>query len=69
MSKFDIDKAKQGFPVETKQGKEAKVLLYDRNNAKFPLVIIIENKEVCCYTIDGNFYHDKESDKDLKMKV
>ena len=69
MSKFDIDKAKQGLPVMTKENKEARILLLDRNNSKFPLVVIIENKDVCCYTINGKFYYDKESDKDLKMKI
>jgi hypothetical protein len=59
MKKFDIERAKEG--------KEVRILHFDRDNAKFPLVIIVENKHVFCYTIDGKFYHDKESDKDLKM--
>ncbi len=68
MRKFNIEKAKQGESVILKNGKEAKILLFDRDNAKFPLVVIVENKDVNCYTIDGQFYHDKESDKDLKLK-
>lgn len=68
MKKFNIEKAKQGNLVVTKSGKEAKILLFDRDNAKFPLVVIVENKDVACYTIDGKFYFDKESENDLKMK-
>jgi hypothetical protein len=67
MSKFNIEKAKQGVAVVTKSGKDVKILLFDRDNAKFPIVAIIENKEVVCYTIDGKFFFDKDSDKDLKI--
>ena len=67
MKKFDIKKAHQGDAVITKEGKPARILLFDRDNEKFPLVIIVENKHVYCYTIEGKFYHDKESDKDLMM--
>ncbi len=68
MSKFNIEKAKKGASVVTKSGKDVKILLFDRDNVKFPLVAIIENKEVVGYTIDGKFYSDKDSDKDLKFK-
>lgn len=68
MKKFDLTKAKRGNQVVTKSGKDAKILLFDRDNPAFPLVVIIENKQVYCYTNDGKFYQDKESDNDLKMK-
>lgn len=68
MKKFNIDKAKNGDAVITANKKEARILLFDRDNAKFPLVAIIENKDVHYYTIDGQFYFDKKSDNDLKMK-
>jgi hypothetical protein len=69
MSRFNIEKAKQGHLVSTKSGKNVKILLYDRSNIHFPIVAIIENKEVVCYTNEGKFYADeKESDKDLKLK-
>lgn len=68
MKKFDIEKAKHGNLVVTKSGRDAKILLFDRDNTHFPLVVILGNKDVACYTIDGKFYIDKESDKDLKMK-
>lgn len=68
MKKFNIQLAKKGHPVVTSKGKDAKILLFDRDNIKFPLVVIIENKEVACYTIDGKFFADKDSEKDLKLK-
>lgn len=68
MKRFDVDKARQGAEVITKNKKVAKILLFDRDNAKFPLVVIIENKDISFFTLEGKFYADKESEKDLKMK-
>jgi hypothetical protein len=64
---FDIEKAKQGAEIFTRKGKPVKVLLFDRNSKKFPIVAIIDNKEVICVTSEGKYYPDKESDKDLMI--
>ncbi len=68
MKKFNLKKARSGADVITKSGKEAKILLFDRNSRVFPLVVIIENKNVYYYTEEGKFYEDKPSDNDLRMK-
>lgn len=68
MKDFDILKAREGQEVVTKDNKDVKILLFDRSNAKFPLVAIIENKDVHYYTNEGRFYANKESEKDLKIK-
>lgn len=68
MSKFDIKKAKSGEAVVTKNGKPVKILVYDRDSKKFPLVVLLENKHVKYYTIDGKFYFDRNDELDLKMK-
>lgn len=68
MKKFSLKKAKEGAEVVTKEGKAAKILLFDRSSKDFPLVVIIENKMVYYYTNEGKFYKDKPSDKDLRMK-
>lgn len=67
MKKFDINKAKQGDDICTANGQQAKILLFDRCSIKFPLVVILNNKRVYYYTVDGKFYYDKESELDLKM--
>ena len=67
MRKFNINKARAGDDVCTKSGVPAKILLFDRDNDLFPLVVIINNKKVCYYTIDGKFYKDKDSDNDLRL--
>ena len=61
MKEFDLEKARSGAEVITKSGQEAKILLFNRSNKTFPLVVILENKNV--------FYKDKPSDNDLIMKL
>ncbi len=69
MKEFDLEKARSGAEVITKSGQEAKILLFDRSNKTFPLVVILENKNVYYYTEEGKFYKDKPSDNDLIMKL
>lgn len=69
MKEFDLEKASSGAEVITKSGKEAKILLFNRSNKTFPLVVILENKNVYYYTEEGKFYKDKPSDNDLIMKL
>lgn len=71
MKKFNVDAAKKGDPVVTRKGKEVKMLYFDRDNERFPLVAIIENKQVSCFTVEGKFFDDKDhkqSNNDLFMK-
>ena len=68
MKRFNIEKAKSGSELRTRSGRHAKILLFDRDSKNFPLVAIIDNKKVVCYTENGKFYVDKNSDYDLKMK-
>jgi len=68
MKKFDLTEAIAGKEVVTKDGKLVKILYHERDNDKFPIVAIIENKKVVLYTIDGKFYIDKDSKEDLFLK-
>jgi hypothetical protein len=68
MKRFHLEKARSGGEVCTKSGKQAKILLFDRDSKSFPLVVIINNRKVACYTAKGKFYADKNSDFDLAMK-
>ncbi len=62
MRKFNLKKAKEGELVVTKKGEDAKILLFDRDNKVFPLVAIINNKQVAYYTNEGKFYANKDSE-------
>lgn len=68
MRKFNLKDAKQGAELCTVDGHDAKVLLFDRSSKDFPLVVILDNKNVYYYTNDGQFYKDRTSEKDLRMK-
>lgn len=67
MTKFDLNQAKKGKKVTTKNGKEVKILHFTRGNDKFPIVAIIENKQVVCYTEEGKFFDNKDSKNDLYL--
>ena len=68
MKKFNLIKAKEGAEICTKNGLPAKILWFDRESNSFPLVVIINNKRVSCFTAEGKFFKDKDSDRDLKIK-
>jgi hypothetical protein len=67
MRKFNLKKAQNGSDVKTKSGVSAKILLFDRDSNVFPLVVILNNKKVYYYTVEGKFYNDKNSELDLVM--
>ncbi len=67
MKEFNLKLAKEGAKVCTKSGKPVRLLAFDRDSLSFPLVALIENRKVCCYTTAGKFYVDKNSDNDLEM--
>jgi hypothetical protein len=68
MKRFNLKKAQAGEAVATKSGKSAKILVFDRSSNDFPLVVIINNRKVACYTVKGKFYKDRKSDYDLVMQ-
>ena len=67
MRKFNLKLAQEGAAVCTKSKKNVRLLVFDRDNPAFPIVALIENKQVCCYTVDGKYYANKDSDNDLYM--
>lgn len=67
MKKFNLKLAREGAKTCTKSGKSVRILAFDRNSLRFPIVALIENKRLCCYTNKGKFYIDRDSDNDLRM--
>ena len=70
---FDIQKAREGKPVCTRDGRKARILCFDRKGYNmFPIVALIMNgdRESDIYTYRPNGTWDNsgnESDKDLMM--
>lgn len=72
MKPFDLEKAKSGKPVRTRDGKEARILCFDLKDEDYPIIVAIsigDREIVECYTIDGRRFNDSSatSDKDLMM--
>lgn len=66
---FDVEKAKAGAPVVTRDGRPARIICFDAKS-KFPIVALVmeNNKErVLSFSKKGRFYLDTEWKYDLFM--
>ena len=68
---FDLEAAKAGKPVCTRDGRKARIICFDLKNEEYPIVAAIGNdssETLLCYTINGEIVKDNyKSDKDLMM--
>lgn len=67
MKPFDIEKAKAGHPVCTRDGRKARIICFDRMGV-YPIVALIQKEEIeVChfYTKDGKCV--EETNYDLMM--
>ena len=71
---FDLEEARKGALVETKSGRKARIVCYDRKSrAEFPLLVLIETydgktEESFTYPNSGKFNDlDKAHDYDLVL--
>ena len=70
LKEFDLEAAKAGKPVYTRDGRKARIICFDRND-NMPIVALIEcvnHVEIlqCCHN-DGKVYHETVSKYDLMM--
>ena len=69
---FDLEKAKAGKPVCTRDGRKARIVCFDRESKQTPIVALVEyhNRHdgecVTSYSVNG-FYNDEPGDNDLMM--
>ena len=70
MKEFDINLAKAGKPVCTRDGRKARIICFDAKGT-FPIIALVDEKVeefAFSYTADGNFSAEKEiCDEDLMM--
>ena len=68
---FDLETAKAGKPVCTRDGRKARIICFDLKNEEYPIVAAIGNdssETLLCYTINGEIVKGNyKSDKDLMM--
>lgn len=71
MKPFDIELAKKGHPVCTRNGSKVRILCFDRKVAYYHIVALVENipgaEEVVVYPDTGRYEETCESDKDLML--
>lgn len=74
MKPFDLEKAKAGAPVCTREGFKARIVCFDVDNDKFPVVALIKdsinsNEYPVSLTKEGRFSDGEvDSSNDLLME-
>ena len=66
---FDLQKAKAGKPVCTRDGRKARIICFDRQHESNIVALIPEENEeyVCTYNSDGSFRKGTTHENDLMM--
>ena len=69
---FDLEAAKAGKPVCTRDGRKVRILCYDLKGAEYPIVALVEAHDylyesISTYDRNGRFDHDRENKNDLMM--
>lgn len=69
MSPFNLEEAKAGKPVCTRNGKPVRIIEFNMKDEKFPIVAIIggDKEEVGTFTLQGTYYISIENPRDLMM--
>ena len=67
MNYFDLEKAQQGHPLITRDGRDATYITY-AEGATAPVVVLV-GTTVMTYSLNGKFFKNYPSDLDLFMKV
>ena len=74
MKEFNLEQAKAGKPICTRDGKKARIICFDRKGTIYPIYALIENKDgkeyLMSYTLEGKYINDieyGESKSDLMM--
>lgn len=72
MKPFDLEKAKAGKPVCTRNGHKARIICFDKIDSCYPIVALVSDSEqesICRFTNKGRKFSrlDIEDDLDLFM--
>lgn len=71
MKPFNLEKAKQGAKVITREGRKVEILTFSRRHPYFPIVALVDEGDedvIHMYTNEGRYYKtDTDSYLDLMM--
>ena len=65
---FDVELAKKGAKVETKDGHSVRILCYDRRCIDYPIIALVnfdKNEQIYSYNTDGILYNSSNDNKTL----
>lgn len=69
MKPFDLELAKAKRPVCTRDGRDARIICFDRIYSRYPIVALVFDgikEQALNYTLDG--FNEVDGKKDLMMK-
>lgn len=70
MKPFDIELAKAGHPVQTRNGKPVRIICFDRMYKNYPIIALVEvddTEQSYYYTNEGKLVAGANNDLDLFM--
>ena len=70
MKPFNLEQAKAGKPVQTRDGRKARIICFDMKGGEFPIVALVQTggeEGVFHYTLEGNYYRTSTTQSDLVM--
>lgn len=70
MKKFDIEKAKAGAKVCTKDGRKARIICFDKYNTDRPIVALVrydDYESIFMYSNNGEYYIGQSTANDLMI--
>lgn len=73
LRKFDLEAAKSGKPVCTRDGRKARIVCFDLKDKDYPIIAAIQNKDgnelILTYTVEGIYDKGEISALDLIMSL
>lgn len=72
MKPFNLEAAKNGAKLITRDGRPARIVCWDRKDKDYPLLALLENEEgdhevYYSFTLNGQVFWEEEDDCDLFM--
>ena len=70
MKPFNLEEAKAGKPVCTRDGHSVRIICFDAKRGNYPIIALVENKGeevVVSYNLDGRYCNDNNDELDLFM--
>lgn len=71
MKPFDLEAARRGAAVCTRDGRNVRIVCFDMKNKKYSIIILIDDgdeEQLMTYTSDGKYINGEDTDLDLFMK-